>query len=260
MKERETERPELKMTKIQQAVWEEITLPTWVARCEVQHGEDSRAGGAEDVRLSEMIVWYTQNKDRVLSHYDRGLVDRDWSTVHRLSRARRAWIVKCLDTAKDAHENEQRQAAKSQNVITKFFPKKAERKGRGNPDKTKSGEATGEAKRCGGGDRAPEAMSRVIEEERPAGVRHGDKVEGPEETNDQETAREVSESESGESEWSGASKVKWPKNQRKVRWPKRPGLVVNYAERGSSSSESEKAETEQRTERECTTSDDQWTR
>ena len=75
MKELETKRPEQKMSKIQQLVWEEITLPTWVARCEVQHGADSRAGCAEDVRLSELIVWYIQNKDRVLSHYNRGLMD-----------------------------------------------------------------------------------------------------------------------------------------------------------------------------------------
>ena len=71
-------------------------------------------------------------------------------------------------------------------------------------------------------------------------MRHGDKVEGPEETDDQETAREVSESESGESEWSGASKVKWPKNQQKVRGAKRVGEEVDYIEHGSSGSENEK--------------------
>ena len=122
-----------------------------------------------------------------------------------------------------AYENEQRQASKNQNVITKIFSKKVEGKGCGNLDKTKPGEATGEAKRSGGGDGRLEAASRVFEEGRPAEASHRGEGEGLEETDDPETAQEVSESESGESEWSRASKVKWPKNQRKVRWTKDRG-------------------------------------
>ena len=136
--------------------------------------------------------------------------------------------MKCLNTTKDAYENERRQASKNQNVITRFFLKKVEGKGCGNPDKTKPGEATGEAKRSGGGDGRVEAASRVLEEGRLAEASHRGEDEGLEETDDPYTAREVSGSESGESKWSGASKVKWPKNQQKVRWPKRPGVVIDY--------------------------------
>ena len=35
MKEQGTDKPEQKMAKIQLLVWEEITLPTLLARCEV---------------------------------------------------------------------------------------------------------------------------------------------------------------------------------------------------------------------------------
>ena len=146
-----------------------------------------------------MIVWYIQNKDRVLSHCDRGLMDQDWSIIHRMSRTRRAWIVKCLNTAKGACENERRQAAKNQNVITKFFSKKVEGQGRRKPEEKKPGVATGEAKRSRGGDGRVEAASRVLEEGRPAEASHRGEGEGLEETDDPETAREVSESKSGDS-------------------------------------------------------------
>ena len=55
------------MANIQLLVWEELTLTTWLARCKVQHGAESRAGYVKDKRLSKLRVWYIQNKDRVLS-------------------------------------------------------------------------------------------------------------------------------------------------------------------------------------------------
>ena len=127
-------------------------MPTWLARCKVQHGVESRAGHAEDDRLSKLIVWYIQNKDRVLSYYDRGLIDRDWSTAHRMSRARSAWIIKCLNTTKDAYENERRQVAKNQNVITKFFLKRVEGHGGDKPGEKRPGSTVGEVTRRGDGD------------------------------------------------------------------------------------------------------------
>lgn len=177
-------------------------MPTWRARCKVQHGADSKAGCVEDNRLSKLIVWCVQNKDRVLSYYNYGLVDRDWSTVHRMSRARRAWTMKCLNTANEAYENECRQAKKIQNVITKFFSKHGVADTGGEVGTEGKGSAVADLKRRDDGDGRAECATQVFMEEGCVLMlgKARDRDEERKESDVPRLAPEVLESESEESE------------------------------------------------------------
>lgn len=98
-------------------------------------------------------------------YFNRGLVDRDWSIAHRMSQTRRPLIAKCLNTAKEAHENKCRQAKKNQIVITRFFSKHIAADAGGKLGSERKGSAVVEEKRCGDSDRRAVFATQVVTEE-----------------------------------------------------------------------------------------------
>ena len=124
-----------------------------------------------------------------------------------MSHARRVLIAKWLNTAKDACENECRQAAKNQSVITKFFSKRVEGHGGGKPGAKRLGSAVGEAKRSGDSDERAVVTKLVVEEVNLMVGNDRGKGKKMKETDVPGIAQEFLESKSKESEWGAQSKM-----------------------------------------------------
>jgi len=59
--------PEGQMNALQQIIWEEWAFPIWTMRNSILHGPNSKYLTAEDRDLSERILWFLANKERVSS-------------------------------------------------------------------------------------------------------------------------------------------------------------------------------------------------
>jgi hypothetical protein len=71
------------------------------------------------------MIWYAQHRECILSHHDQFLAEYDITSLHRMPRTvQRVWI-RHLDSARRAYENERRQRALDQNVITRYFPSRS---------------------------------------------------------------------------------------------------------------------------------------
>ena len=84
MKERKTRNPEHQMSKILKRVWEEVVLPIWEQRNDMQHSKDSLYMKAIGRKLNEELRWYFRNKD-ALAPGDRFLLPREVNSLEKVN-------------------------------------------------------------------------------------------------------------------------------------------------------------------------------
>ena len=90
-------------------------------RNNILHRSANKNKERESEQLTEKITWYLDHKTDLLSFHDQFLANTDLSTIHRATRESKRMWVQHLDIAREAYENERRQLASKQNVITRYF-------------------------------------------------------------------------------------------------------------------------------------------
>lgn len=116
-----SQHPERKVDTLQRLVWDEAVLPLWDTRNDTMHRSKNRHTTCEDAMLSETIQWYVLHRHNLLSTHDEFLIEIDLSTLHRMRpETKRKWLHH-LNIAREAYNNEKRQLASKQNIITRYM-------------------------------------------------------------------------------------------------------------------------------------------
>ena len=113
------------MNTLLRLVWDTIMDPLWQERNEIKHNKDNEYNAADDERLSVRIVWYVDHRQELMNYHDQFLVGIDLSRLSRMRQeTKRKWINN-LDTAENAWEIEREQRRKNQQVLIRFFGRRA---------------------------------------------------------------------------------------------------------------------------------------
>ena len=127
--DRRVDKPERKMNKLQEYIWDTIFDPLWAQRNDILHQEENKYNLAEDQKLTERITWYVQHKQDVLAHQDQFLAQHDVTRLHKMRRKTKREWVRHLDRARKAYDIERKQVASAQNVLTRYFPVRSQEAG-----------------------------------------------------------------------------------------------------------------------------------
>ena len=106
-------------------MWEEVVLPIWGQRNDIQHSKDSRYVRAIDRKLNEELKWFFRNKDS-LAPGDRFLIPRDMGSWEKVSRKVKKRWIKRLNKLKGINEKEKYEIGKGQKKITMYFRNESE--------------------------------------------------------------------------------------------------------------------------------------
>ena len=125
-----TRHPEYQMSKILKIVWEDVVLPIWEQRNEIQHSKDSRYVREIDRKLNEELRWFFRNKDS-LAPGDRFLLPRDLNSWEKVGRKVKKRWIKRLNKLKAINVKERDNAGRGQKKITRYFRKESKETERG---------------------------------------------------------------------------------------------------------------------------------